>query len=157
MAEYSRHLYNSLLTYLKESGINVDNLEHDGTVEFDMDLNCQVKTCVCTFIVTDFDIEMYARFPHTAEPRQYAAVAQFVTRANSGMYGSSMEMNYDDGTITMRGCGMCNDEPISQDRLNALVNTVAANWERYANGLLKVLFGDANPKAVIDQIESEEF
>ena len=155
MKEYSKHLFHSLVRYCEElqCDCEIDNAE--GEISLLLDIRDDTNAYHATFVVSPIDITLLCFSPYCAEPPQYAAAVQFMNRVNYRMYGCKLDMSYDDGSITMTCNGMCNNEPISQERIHFMVNTVIENWALYAKGLIHVLFADANPKEVIDNIERE--
>ncbi len=90
--------------------------------------------------------------PQAVPPERLAAVAEYVSRASSGLYVGSLELDFRTGLVRAR-CGLdFEGEPLSARLIrNALAITVRL-METYLTGLDRVIGGE-DAAAVIGEIE----
>ncbi len=86
-----------------------------------------------------------------AEKRE--AAMEFITRANFGMRVGCFEMNCDNGEIRFRTSISSKDSEIPQKVLHRKFYTSIGTLDGYYTGLMKVVFGNADPHEVINEIE----
>jgi hypothetical protein len=97
----------------------------------------------------------YAIAPLRVPAERRPAAAEFVTRANYGLYHGNFELDYADGEVRAK-CSL----DFAGDRLTpALVrNTLlpaAHLLDAYLPGLRRVVFDGAEPRAAVEQIEAQ--
>lgn len=82
------------------------------------------------------------------------AMSDFITRANYGMIVGNFEMDMDDGEVRFKTIIDTADAPLTvqQIKLHVYVNVIT--MDRYLPGVMKVGFGDAEPKEAVVAIES---
>lgn len=83
-------------------------------------------------------------------------LAEFIARANYGMVIGNFELDFNDGEIRYKTAIDVEGEMLT---FNLARNTVYPNvitMDRYLTGLMKCIYGDDTPSALIDEIESGE-
>lgn len=95
--------------------------------------------------------------PLSAGKDERAKVAEFLLRANYGLKIGGFDFDFEDGEISYRVSIYCGDEefkpPTYEQIENCLINS-ALTVDRYGDGLIKVLFGLAEPEDAIEAAES---
>jgi hypothetical protein len=96
----------------------------------------------------------YSICPTNTPENKRALMAEFLTRANYGLLIGNFEMDYADGEVRYK-----TSIDVEHDRLSpALVlNTVYANislMDTYLPGILKLIYSDASPVDLIDELET---
>ena len=101
-----------------------------------------------------FQFIFYSICPVTAPDDKKALMAEFLTRANYGLIMGNFEMDFSDGEVRYK-----TSIDVENDRLSLELvrNTVYANlslMDTYLPGILKLIYSDATPVDVIDEIET---
>jgi len=96
----------------------------------------------------------YSICPVNAPEEKRISVAEFLTRANSGMMIGNFELDFNDGEISYK-----TSIDVEGDRLNAALikRLVYANvmmMDEYLPGILSVIYGNVSPTDAIAQIEN---
>ena len=87
------------------------------------------------------------------EDRRLAA-AEFLTRANYALPLGNFEMDFDDGEVRFKNSISFVDEALTETMIRNTLYPTSSVATRYFPGLLKVVFGNLNPRDVIQEIES---
>lgn len=82
--------------------------------------------------------------------------AEFLTRANYGMRIGCFEMDFNDGEVRFRTSINSKDSEITNEIMNRKFYTCIGVMDGYYTGLMKVVFGDADPEDTIDEIEDND-
>jgi hypothetical protein len=82
------------------------------------------------------------------------AAAEFVTRANYGLPLGNFEMDFADGEVRFKNSVSFAGEPLTDTLIHNTLYPATSVATTYFPGLLKVVFGNANPADVINEIES---
>ena len=138
----TKHL-NSIREYCDSQNWNYSLDEEKGYLTMRMSLKA-VDACTIHVQTRDEDgFTVYTVFPVKAPEEKRGAVAAFLTRANYGLILGSFELDFDDGEIRFKVTAICGEQVLSP----------AVMVDRYGEGLLKVLYGDADPIKMVDAIE----
>ncbi|MDR3294195.1 MAG: hypothetical protein LBT20_08865 [Clostridiales bacterium] len=155
MGDYSSKLYADVKRYLKKENVDFEEDKKDGDFRFTLGIENKIESVESIITILDDGISFLSVAPFRAEPKLYAAVVQYITRANFIMSGCNFIMSYDDGRIMLRSGTFCSYETISHECLDDIVGFTEVYWKMYGNGLLKVLFENANPKETIEKIKNK--
>lgn len=99
-------------------------------------------------------VAFYSIYPEHALPERYAAVAEFLHRANFGLVLGNFEFDYDDGEIRFRTGMDVENVKVTLDLLVPLVYANVAQMNRYFGGLKQVLTTESTPEEIIRTIEA---
>jgi hypothetical protein len=83
-----------------------------------------------------------------------AAVAEFITRANYGMWIGNFELDLRDGEVRYKSSLDLVDGELTPGMLNALMRTNLNTLDRYLPGLMSVLWNDVAPQDAVGMIEA---
>jgi hypothetical protein len=97
----------------------------------------------------------FAYSPAYVRPDKRAAVAEYLTRANWGLYFGNFEMDWTDGQVCFRTSIALGKTGASVQALERLVWSNGALMERYLPGLLAVAIGDAGPEQALKEAERD--
>jgi len=97
----------------------------------------------------------YAYSPAYVKPDKRPAVAEYLTRANWGLYFGTFEMDWSDGQVCFRTSAPLAPAGASVQALERLVWSNGALMERYLPGLLAVALGDASPEQALKEAERD--
>lgn len=88
-----------------------------------------------------------------APENKRAAVAEYLTLANYGLIIGNFELDFRDGEIRYKTSIDVEDAELTQALIRNLVYTNVATMDRYLPGLLKVIYGGADPDEAIAELE----
>ncbi|MEG4446293.1 YbjN domain-containing protein [Microcoleus sp. AT9_B5] len=95
----------------------------------------------------------YSVCPINAPDSKRLAVAEFLTRANSGMIIGNFEMDFEDGEIRYKTSIDVEDDSLSCALIKRLVYANVMMMDAYLPGIMSVIYGDVTPVDAIAQIE----
>ncbi|MEG4633670.1 YbjN domain-containing protein [Microcoleus sp. AR_TQ3_B6] len=96
----------------------------------------------------------YSVCPVNTPDSKRLAVAEFLTRANSGMIIGNFEMDFEDGEIRYKTSIDVEDDSLSSGLIKRLVYANVMMMDAYLPGMMSVIYGDVTPVDAIAQIES---
>ena len=97
----------------------------------------------------------YSVCPINPPENKRLAVAEFLTRANSGMIIGNFEMDFEDGEIRYKTSIDVEGDSLSSALIKRLVYANVMMMDAYLPGIMSVIYGDVEPKDAIAQIESQ--
>ena len=97
----------------------------------------------------------YSICPVNAPENKRQAVAEFITRANSGMIIGNFELDFADGEIRYKTSIDVKDDFLSFELIKQLVYANVTMMDEYLPGIMSVIDSDVEPKDAIAQIESQ--
>ncbi len=100
---------------------------------------------------------IYTVFPLKAPEGKRDAVAAFLTRANYGLIVGNFELDFDDGEIRYKVTAINGeDNLLPPDVTERLFDMGFCMFDRYGEGLLSVIYGNAAPIETVDAIERRD-
>ncbi len=96
----------------------------------------------------------YALTPIKVPAEARTAAAEFITRANYGMYIGNFEMDFNDGEVRYKSSVDFQDVPLEPYLIRNTIYPTVQLLDRYLPGLLKVVFGGKTPIEAVQEIES---
>jgi hypothetical protein len=95
----------------------------------------------------------YSYCPVKAPQELRAAIAEYISRANYGLLIGNFELDYADGEIRFKTSVDVEGDELSVPLVKRLVYDNVGTLDRYLPGILEIIYGKADPRAAIDQIE----
>jgi hypothetical protein len=95
----------------------------------------------------------YSVCPVNAPEERRLDVAEFLTRANYGLFIGNFELDLDDGEIRYKTSIDVEGDRLSVALVQQLVYANAFTMDRYLPGIMGVIYGDASPAEAIAGIE----
>ena len=112
-------------------------------------------TCYAQAREEQFIFLFYAVCPINVPEDKRQVVAEFVTRANYGMYVGNFELDFTDGEVRYKTSLDVENAELPQPVIKNLVYAAVWTMDRYLPGLMKIIYGGAVPTAVLEEIEGE--
>jgi hypothetical protein len=112
-------------------------------------------TCYAKARVEQEQFVFYSICPVNAPENKRLAVAEFLTRANSGMIIGNFELDFADGEIRYKTSIDVDGDTLSSALIKRLVYANVTMMDEYLPGIMSVIYGDVEPKDAIAQIESQ--
>lgn len=96
----------------------------------------------------------YAVCSMKAPPDRRRDVAEFLSRANYGMIIGNFEIDFDDGEVRYKSAIDVEGEDLSFTLAKNVVYPAVLMMDKYFEGLMRVIYGAADPAAIIQEIEN---
>lgn len=97
----------------------------------------------------------YSICPVNAPEEKRLAVAEFLTRANSGMMIGNFELDFSDGEISYKTSIDVEGDRLTTALIKRLVYANVMMMDEYLPGILSVIYGNVSPADAIAQIEND--
>ncbi|HEY9820506.1 MAG TPA: YbjN domain-containing protein [Candidatus Sericytochromatia bacterium] len=112
-------------------------------------------TCYAKARVEQEQFVFYSICPVNAPDSKRLAVAEFLTRANSGMIIGNFELDFADGEVRYKTSIDVDGDILSSALIKRLVYANVTMMDEYLPGIMSVIYGDVSPKDAIAQIEGQ--
>lgn len=110
--------------------------------------------CYAQIRVEAEQLLFYVMVPIKIDVEMRPAVAEYITRANYGMYIGNFEMDYADGEVRYKSSLDFEEVGLSPVLIRNAIYPAMQLADRYLPGLLKVAYGGKSPAEAIQEIES---
>jgi hypothetical protein len=110
-------------------------------------------TCYAKARVEQEQFVFYSVCPVNAPENKRLAIAEFLTRANSGMIIGNFELDFADGEIRYKTSIDVQGDFLSFELIKQLVYANVTMMDEYLPGIMSVIDGDVSPLDAIAQIE----
>jgi hypothetical protein len=97
----------------------------------------------------------YSICPVNAPEEKRISVAEFLTRANSGMMIGNFELDFNDGEISYKTSIDVEGDRLSTALIKRLVYANVMMMDEYLPGIFSVVYGNVSPADAIAQIEND--
>jgi hypothetical protein len=97
----------------------------------------------------------YSICPVNAPEEKRISVAEFITRANSGMMIGNFELDFNDGEISYKTSIDVEGDRLTTALIKRLVYANVMMMDEYLPGILSVIYGNVSPADAIAQIEND--
>lgn len=114
-----------------------------------------VMQCYAQIRVDAEQLLFYALAPIKVAEPQRLAIAEFLTRANYGMYIGNFELDLNDGEIRYKSSLDFEGIELSFDLIRNAIYPAVRLLDRYLPGILQVAFGGVSPAEAIKAIEDD--
>ena len=144
--------------YFDENDWHYQMTEHEEVTFFEGGVEhgnkkCKFKSFRYRLIVDDEYVQVFYVLPISAMEK-LAEVAEYITRINYTLKRGRFDMDYSDGEVRfhhgMSMIGVLANPDVLLGELMLLGGTVMA---RYAEGVAKIVYGSADPKVAIEEME----
>lgn len=130
--------------------------EEKGKFRFGLSLDGKLKEINYIVDVKQDEVVFYAISPIGADSEDEVMLnnmAKFICRANYGLKNGCFELDVNDGEIRYRSYIDCDSVLPSQAVIKDSIYVTAKMFDRYAPGIIAVIFQDATGKEAIDLCE----
>lgn len=145
----------SLIDYLDGRQWNYTVHEDKGYISLRMNMKTVDSCALILHVIDQTTVLFYTVFPIKIPEERRAAVAEYLHRANYGLYHGNFEIDFRDGEIRYKTTGMTSaDEDLDEEVIGRLISLGFAMTDRYAPGILSVLYANDEPTSAIARIEN---
>jgi len=95
----------------------------------------------------------YSICPVNAPENKRQAIAEFITRANSGMMIGNFELDFNDGEISYKTSIDVEGDRLSFALIQRVVYANVTMMDEYLPGMMSVIYGNVSPEEAIAQVE----
>lgn len=110
-------------------------------------------SCIASARVQQEQFVFYSVCPVLVPENKRQRLAEFLTRANSGMIIGNFELDFTDGEIRYKTSIDVKGDRLSSAVLKQLVYANVIMMDEYLPGIMSVMYGDVSPGDAIAQIE----
>lgn len=154
---YSKEIARAVKEHLNENMKMVAE-DDDGTFSFVMHFPGLITCAHYLINVRDDSFAVHAILPIAADknnPAIMGAASEFINRANYSLMSGNFEMNYSSGEIRYKCYTHCGEQIPSDEVIGHSIAVPGAMINRYAPGLINVLFKNVPAEKAVDQCEKE--
>lgn len=145
-------IFDKIQNRLNDKGIHY-SVDTD-IISLDMRISDTVGVVNIIYDVLDKGIISYATFNSKSPQEKRASIAEYLHRANYGLPYGNFEMDYSDGEIRFKLASFFdNNSAVSNTLIDRHIYIPCFMFERYGEGLLKLLIGEGNPESLINDAE----
>ena len=154
--KYSVQLADATKKTLDKREVAYEFIQDQGVFKFSIRLQkAQKLQSVQMYVrILETALTAHAVLRISADESNIDSVVEYITRANYGLTAGCFEVDYNDGEVRYKNHNRFENRIPSDDELHRIVLLPVIMWERYGNGLLKVMFGGASPKSAIEEAEN---
>lgn len=156
---YSEELVNLVKDFLEKEGWHYSFDENRGIFDWGLKVKCKLRSIRYLIDVKEEEILVYGLCPVSADcsdTEMMTQMAEFLCRANYGLLNGSFEFDFRDGEIRYRCYVDCEGGFPSPQAIENSIYCMAAMYERYAAGIVEIIFNGSSAKAAIDMCERNE-
>jgi hypothetical protein len=95
----------------------------------------------------------YSLSPVNVPEDKRLLVAEFLTRANYGLYIGNFELDFDDGEVRYKTSIDIEGDRLTSQLVGNMVYTSVLMMDRYLPGIMRVIYGNASPSEALAEIE----
>lgn len=143
VAAVHEHLETAHITYTYENAV----------FSFGMGLDSDLSSIQVRILCRPDHIIIHAISPLSARPPVRDRVMSFITYANYGLQRGNFEMDLDNGDIRYKNTYCFGKNGPSEIELFAALNTPMMMMQQYGDGLIQVMFCNADPHSAIEACE----
>ena len=154
--EYSEEIFDILRNYFIENDWKFDSDEEKGFFSFNLSIDSKLKRLRYFITVKNNAYIVYANSPigaDTDDENIMKEMAEFICRANYGLRNGNFEIDMRDGEIRYKVFVDCNGIIPSAEIIQGSLLIPSVMFERYAPGILDVMFKDSKAENAISKCE----
>ena len=140
--------------FLQEQGWAYESMEDHDALRFGLSTENTSFQCYVQIDEQREQTVVYACMPNHAEDGKREAAAEFVARANYGMRIGNFELDLEDGEVRFKVSVDVEGSELSSVMVRNMIACAITCADRYYPGLMQVLYGNASPKAAVEQVET---
>ena len=149
-----RQFFEEIVNFFEEDGWPFVQIEGEPLLQMVFQGENGKWTCYAKARDDQKQFVFYSVCPVNAPDSKRLAVAEFLTRANSGMIIGNFEMDFEEGEIRYKTSIDVEDDSLSSALIKRLVYANVMMIDGYLPGIMSVIYGDVTPRDAIAQIES---
>ena len=131
--------------------------ENDHVISCGVNIKCKLKSLRLLFIIHKNGYTSYGICHLNAGEEERNEIMKYLTMANYGLRNGNFEMDLSDGEIRYKVYTNLNGlEEVTDDILESSLVVPCLMFDRYGNGLAKLLMGFSDAETEIKEAEHEE-
>ncbi len=146
--------FEEIVNFFKEDGWPFVQIEGEPLLQMVFQGENGKWTCYAKARDDPEQFVFYSVCPVNTPDSKRLAVAEFLTRANSGMIIGNFEMDFEDGEIRYKTSIDVEGDSLSSALIKRLVYANVMMMDAYLPGIMSVIYGDVSPEDAITQIEA---
>lgn len=99
---------------------------------------------------------VYVYMPCKVPLNKRLEIAEYITRANQGVMVGNFELDFDDGECRFKGSTCYDGGSLVGRMVEDVIQRSAYTMNRYFPGMMKVIYGNVDPKQSIGEIEPSQ-
>ena len=147
-----KQLFAAVKAYYESQGWRFEVKEDRDRIEMLITLR-DFNACRVITRVYDKRFSTYCIFPVRVPEAARSRAGEYLHRANYGLNIGNFEFDYNDGEVRYKANIQCGEAIPAMDIIERLVDVGMDMVIRYGDGLMKVIYGKADPKKTIREIE----
>lgn len=157
MLDHDGQIFNRLIEFFEEDNWTFQWVEGTSALTLDTEGENGRWTCYAQAFEARQQLIFYSVLPQSVPVAKRAVMAEFITRANYGMILGCFEMDYEDGEVRFRTSIDTSGDELTPPLIRQVVYANLVVMDRYFAGLMRVIYSDDEPEAIIDEIETDPF
>lgn len=151
--------YNTSIAKLVKAFLDSDDWNYNfddekGVFTFNLSLSNKLKKISYRVRIRKYDYVVYATSLMDADDCK-AEMAEFITRANYGLFNGNFEMDYRDGEVRYKCFVNCDETAPGRETVKDSIYIPAAMFKRYGDGIISILFGMKSAQQAVADCEAD--
>lgn len=158
MKNCSEHIRETLEDILKQDEIHYTVSDSGNLIRIPYSIDCKLKEATVVLAMTDNHYTSYGVLPINADEDCRAGVMEYLTRANYGLARGNFEMDADDGAMRYKFTIECGEDGCAMPDIDMVRMSILLPLnmiERYADGLLAVMYNLKTPAEAVRDCEAK--
>ncbi|HEY1017066.1 MAG TPA: YbjN domain-containing protein [Herpetosiphonaceae bacterium] len=109
--------------------------------------------CLSQIRIEAQQLVIYAYAPVKVPADVRLAAAEYLTRANYGMFIGNFELDFNDGEVRYKTSCNFEDELLTMSLIRNHIYPAVHLMDRYLPGLMRVIYGNVSPEEAVGEIE----
>lgn len=147
-------MFDTVSGFFEEDGWPITQLQERSVLQTGFQGDSGQWTCYAQVREDAEQFIFYSLCPVNAPEDMRPWVAEYLTRANYGLFLGNFEMDFEDGEIRFKTSIDVEGGELTTALVRQLVYANIVMMDRYLPGLLKVIYGGLSPSEAIAQVES---
>lgn len=154
---YSSEIAEAVYHFLAKDDWKFEFQEEKGIFRFGLNLKGKIRNVQYIVDVHETDFNVYGLIPISAEYRDkhmMQQLAEFLHRVNYGLRNGNFELDFRDGEIRYKTYIECEGQNAPTfEMVRSGIYCTAAMFERYGEGIAKIIFADMDAETAISMCE----
>jgi hypothetical protein len=146
-------ILDTTISFFQEDGWLFRQLEGQSVLAMGFQGESGQWTCYAQAREEQRQFVFYSVCPVNAPEDKRLAVAEFLTRANYGLFIGNFELDFDDGEIRYKTSIDVEGDRLTPALVQQLVYTNVLMMDQYLSGLMSVIYGDVAPAEAVAKAE----
>ncbi|MCC7222252.1 MAG: YbjN domain-containing protein [Chitinophagales bacterium] len=129
--------------------------EEQEIIRLDISVPNAKLDCILHVLPKQEFILFFSLFPIPIPEEKRLLIAEYITRANYGLNAGNLELDFKDGEVRYRTYCNTDNDSLNEEIIRHLIHVNIQTMDRYAAGIMKVLYGNQTPLQAIEEVEIE--